>query len=87
MNQLEKAAQDQVMPYCNKESGEGKLEMLKKLLEILDLVFGDQDKAATARRKLLSLKQCDQEFSHYFMEFQQYIPDVRWNEEAQLDAL
>ena len=47
VNQLEKAAQNQVMPYCNEETGEVNLESLKKLLEILDLAFGDQNKAAT----------------------------------------
>ena len=76
MNRLEKAAQDQLMPYCDKETREVKLDTLKKLLEILDLPFGDQDKAITARRKLLGMKQRDREFSHYFAEFQQYTPDV-----------
>ena len=60
---------------------------MNKLIEILDLVIGEQDKAATARRKLMGLKQRDSKFSHYFAEFQGYIFVVKWNEEAQLDAL
>ena len=81
------AAQDQVLPLCNEITGEVKLDSMKNSIEMLDLVFSVLDTATTARRKLLGLKQYDCQFFHYFMVFQQYVPDVRWNEEAQLDAL
>src|ERR1700730_5372602 len=75
------------MPYCDEITGEVRLDSLKDLVDMLDLAFGDQDKAATAKRELLKLKQRDREFSQYFAEFQRYVADVKWNTEAQLDAL
>jgi hypothetical protein len=54
---------------------------------MLELAFGDQDKAATAKRELLRLKQRDREFCQYYAEFQRYVADVKWNAEAQMDAL
>ena len=77
----------QLMPHCDEISGEVKLKSLKSLVDLLDLAFGDQDKAATAKRELLRLKQRDREFSQYYAEFQRYVADVKWNVEAQLDAL
>ena len=54
--QPKKAALDQVIPYWDEETGEDKLDSMKTLIELLDFTFGDQDKATTARRKLLGLK-------------------------------
>jgi hypothetical protein len=54
---------------------------------MLELVFGDQDKAATAKQELLKLKERDCEFSQYYAKFQKYVADVKWNAEAQMDAL
>src|SRR6202022_1065679 len=87
VGRLEGVALDQLMPYCDEVTGEVKLNSLKDLIDMLDLAFGDQDKAATAKRELLKLKQRDREFSQYFAEFQRYVANVRWNTEAQLDAL
>src|SRR6202022_584910 len=87
VRRLEGVALDQLMPYCDEISGEVKLNTLKDLIDMLDLAFGDQDKAATAKRELLKLKQRDREFSQYFTEFQRYVADIKWNTEAQLDAL
>jgi hypothetical protein len=75
------------MPYCDEVSGEVKLDSLRVLVDRLELAFGDQDKAATAKRELLKLKQRDCEFSQYYAEFQRYVADVKWNAEAQMDAL
>jgi HKD family nuclease len=54
---------------------------------MLQLVFGDQEEAATAKRELLKLQQKDHMFSQYYAEFQRYVADVKWNTEAQMDAL
>jgi hypothetical protein len=87
VGRLEKVALAQIMPYCDEVSGEVKLDSLKVLVDMLELAFGDQDKAATAKRELLKLKQRDREFSQYYAEFQRYVADVKWNAEAQMDAL
>jgi hypothetical protein len=84
---LKGVALAQLMPLCDEISGEVKLNSLKDLVDLLDLAFGDQDKAATAKRELLKLRQRDREFSQYYAEFQRYVADVKWNTEAQLDAL
>jgi hypothetical protein len=54
---------------------------------MLELAFRVQDKAVTAKRELLKLKQRDRKFSLYYAEFQRYVADVKWNTEAQMDAL
>jgi hypothetical protein len=87
VGRLEKVAMAQIMLYCDKVSGEVKLNSLKTFVDILELAFGDQDKAATAKRELLRLKQRDCKFSQWYAEFQRYVADVNWNVEAQMDAL
>jgi hypothetical protein len=87
VGRLEKVALAQIMRYCDEVSGEVMLDSLKVLVDMLELAFGDQDKAATAKRELLKLKQRDREFSQYYAKFQRYVADVKWNAEAQMDAL
>jgi hypothetical protein len=70
VGQLGKIALTHIMPYCDEVSGEVKLDSLKTMVDMLELAFGDQDKAATAKRELLRLKQRDREFSQYYAEFQ-----------------
>jgi hypothetical protein len=87
VGRLEKVALAQIMPYCDEVSREVKLDSLKVLIDMLELAFGDQNKVVTAKRELLKLKQRDREFSQYYAEFQRYVADVKWNTEAQMDAL
>jgi hypothetical protein len=75
------------MTYCDEVSGEVKLDSVKVLVDMLELAFGDQDKEATAKQELLRLKQRDRKFSQHYAEFQRYVADVKWNSEAQMDAL
>jgi hypothetical protein len=49
VGRLEQAALAQVMTYWNNVSGEVELDSLKTLVDMLELAFGDQDKAATAK--------------------------------------
>jgi hypothetical protein len=62
VEQQEKVALAQIMPYCNKVLGEVKLDSLKTLVDMLELAFRDQDKAAMGKQELLKLKQRDCEF-------------------------
>jgi hypothetical protein len=57
VGRLDGLAMAQLMPYCDKVSGEAKVDSLKDLIDILYIAFGDQDKAAEAKRELLRLKQ------------------------------
>jgi hypothetical protein len=77
VGQLEKVALAQIMPYCDEVSGEVKLDSLKTLVDMLELAFGDQDKAATSKQELLRLKQRDREFSQHYAKFQRYVADVK----------
>ena len=86
-NRLEGVALNQIQPYIDRKTGDLKLESLEKLLDLLQLAFGDQDIRATANRELLKLKQKDREFAQYYAEFQRWVPDVDWNEAAQLEVL
>jgi hypothetical protein len=45
------------MPYGDEISGEVKLNLLKNLVDLLDIAFEDQDQAATMKTELLKLKQ------------------------------
>ena len=86
-NRLEGVALNQIQPYIDRKTGDPKLESLEKLLDLLQLAFGDQDIQATANRELLKLKQKDREFAQYYAEFQRWVPDVDWNDAADLEVL
>jgi len=75
----------QVLPYIRETSID--LPDIASLFRILDIAFGDPDLAATAERKLETLKQANREFSSYYAEFQRYASDVEWNESAKKSAL
>jgi hypothetical protein len=62
VGRLERGALAQIIPYCDEKSGEVKLNFLKTLVDMLELAFGDQDKAAMAKQELLTLKQRDCKF-------------------------
>jgi hypothetical protein len=86
-NRLDGVAQNQIQPYIDRKREDLKLESLEKLLDLLQLTFGDQNIRATANRELLKLKQRDREFAQYYAEFQRWVPDVDWNDAADLEVL
>jgi len=61
---LEQISLAQCVTYCHEASREVKLNYLKVIMEMVDLTFGDQDKAATAKWEFLKLKLRDREFSN-----------------------
>jgi hypothetical protein len=83
---LEGVALNQIQPYINRKTEDLKLESLQKLLDLLQLAFEHQDIQATVNRELLKLWQSYWEFAQYYAEFQRWVPDVEWNEAAQLEV-
>ena len=84
-NRLEGRAQAQILPFV--QDGAFQLNDSDNIIRILEAAFGDPDPAATARTKLLSLKQGKKEFTAYFAEFQMLVSKLNWGEHAKLDAL
>jgi len=84
-NRLEGRAQAQILPFV--QNGAFQLDDSDDIIRILEAAFGDPDPAATARTKLLSLKQGKKEFTAYFAEFQMLVSKLNWGEHAKLDAL
>jgi hypothetical protein len=76
VGRLEKIALSHIMPYCDAVSGNVKLDSFKTCVDMLQLAFEDQIKAATAKRELLTQKQRDCEYSEYCAEFQRYVADI-----------
>ena len=52
---------------------------MEKLLQCLDVTFGDQNKKQTAQNKIHALKQGKRFFHEYLAEFQKYISDTGYD--------
>ena len=57
------------------------------LFSHLELAFGDPDHKGTAQCQIQTLRQRNQEFSIYFAEFNHYVQDTEYNDEAKKSAL
>lgn len=57
------------------------------LIAHLELAFGDPDRKGTAQRQVQTLRQKNREFSAYFAEFNRYVQDTGYNDEAKKAAL
>lgn len=86
ISRLEGDAMAQVQPLVKSESEIG-LRTMTELFNLLQLAFGDPDKKGTAQRAIRSLRQTNREFHEYLADFQRYIPDTNYDEEAKLSAL
>lgn len=85
VNRLSHSALTQIRPYINEFGIQ--LADLARFYQIVENVFGDPDKIATATRELDILRQGNQDFVSYFVEFQRLIAELDWNEHAQKHAL
>jgi hypothetical protein len=86
ISRLEGDAIAQVQPLIRSES-EVDLKSMTELFNLLQLAFGDPDKKGTAQRAIRTLRQTNREFHEYLADFQRYIPDTNYDEEAKLSAL
>jgi FtsZ-binding cell division protein ZapB len=86
ISRLEGDAMAQVQPLIKSES-EIDLKSMTELFDLLQLAFGDPDKKGTAQRAIRNLRQTNREFHEYLADFQRYIPDTNYDEEAKLAAL
>jgi hypothetical protein len=86
-NQLEGVALNQIQPYIDRKTRHLKLESFDTLLDLLQFAFRDHNIRATANRELLKFRQKHRVFAQSYAEFQQWVPDVEWNEAAQLEVL
>ena len=76
---LEGRAINQLAPYVTGETVA--LASLEELIRVLELAFGDPDKAGTAQRELEKLKiGAKDTFSSYFANFQRLIANLDYNE-------
>jgi hypothetical protein len=83
---MEGKALNQIQPCIDRKSGDHKLYYLGKLLHLLQQAVKDQDNRATANKECLKLKMQDCEFSLYSAKFQQWVPDVNWNEVVEFEV-
>jgi hypothetical protein len=78
-------ALDQARPYVRDDRIE--MEDLSKLIELLELAFGNPYRKAEAESRLTTITQGSREFAAYYAEFSRYAADVTWDEEAKLVLL
>ena len=86
ISRLEGNALAQVLPHV-KSATEVNIESIDAFLKILEVAFGDPDKKGTAQRKIRSLRQTHRPFHEYLADFQRYIVDTGYDDEAKLASL
>ena len=85
VSRLSGSAFDQIVPFVLADRIN--ITDTAALLHILEAAFGDPDRAATAARKINTLRQANRDFATYYAEFARYAADLDWNESAKLAAL
>jgi len=85
-NCLSRVALGQIVPHI-RENGEKRLEDLPALMRLMQAVFGDPDRVATAKQKTRKIQQKNREFSQYYAEFRGIAADFDWNTSALRNAL
>jgi Retrotransposon gag protein len=78
-------AKEQLLPHI--KNGQVKIDSSEACFTILSVAFDDPDRKATALRKLRNLKQGNKPFNEYLAEFQRYIAEADYNDEAKKNTL
>jgi hypothetical protein len=86
ISRLEGNALSQILPLVKSATNVDILN-IDAFFKILEAAFGDPDKKGTAQRKIRSLRQTNKPFHEYLADFQRYIVDTDYNEDARLAAL
>lgn len=86
ISRLEGNALSQVLPLV-KSATEVNIGSIDTFFQILEAAFGDPDKKGTAQRKIRLLRQANRPFHEYLADFQRYIVDTGYDEEAKLASL
>lgn len=84
-SRLAGSARNQILPYVTRTGVNFADE--EALIAHLELAFGDPDRKGTAQRQVQTLRQRNREFSAYFAEFNRYVQDTGYNDEAKKAAL
>ena len=85
ISRLDGVALKQVTPRLKEDKIE--FDNLTDLFEFLQTAFGDPNRAATAKRELMALRQKNQDFSVFIAEFNRIAPDTGLDEASQKFAL
>ena len=75
----------QILPYVNAMSIQ--LENVETIITILNKAFNNPDWKVTAQWEVQKLKQGNCDFTVYWADFQHWIMNTEFNEEAQKNAL
>jgi hypothetical protein len=86
ISRLEGNALAQVLPLV-KSATEVNIESIDAFFKILKVAFGDPDMKGTAQRKIRSLRQTHCPSHEYLAEFQRWIVDTGYDDEAKLASL
>jgi hypothetical protein len=78
-------AKEQLLPYVR--NGQVDFLTTEACFHHLTTAFDDPDRKATALQKLRGLKQRNKPFNEYLAEFQRYVTEVDYNDEAKKNTL
>ena len=76
-----------VQPHVNQDNAKVNLENWKKIIDILNLAYGDPDPQGSARRKLINLYQTNKKFSVFWAEFHRLAQKAGMSSETTLEYL
>jgi len=82
---LKVKAYEQILPLINE--GNINIASVEAVITLLENAFGDPDRVRTAERNLQGLRQKNRNFSDYLVDFQQYAPEISWNDAAKRTSL
>jgi Retrotransposon gag protein len=77
----------QIVPFIANGTDLDRLPTLDFIFEILRRAYGVSDRHAESVRKLRNLKQKNREFIAYYAEFERYMADCDYSDQAKVDCL